>query len=163
MPVAWYIVRYKRDQREGTPHPARYCAIDDYTTQIYGYGGEWTETEVLGNRAIVKVRARKAILDALDAVFKRLPKNRLDDSLVDLPTGVKQALRNELLDMGYTVGQILEHLPGNLGDYTLRDLLRFATRRRLKPRYDAQTDTIHCDGIVQACRPIESVDAEVTE
>lgn len=161
MAVGWYIVNYER--KVDQPLPTRYCAIDDYTAEIQGYGGWWTETEILGNRAIVKVRARPAVLTALNSIFKRLPKNRLDDSLADLPPGVKQALKDELLDMGYTVAEILEHLPSDLGDYTLRDVLRFAARRRLKPRYNPETDTIICDGIEQTCRALESVDAEVTE
>jgi hypothetical protein len=139
--------------------------MNDYTVDIRTYGGDWTETEVLGNRAIVKVRAPAAVLNALNAVagFKRVPKDRLDDSLADLPAGVKQALRNELEDMGYTVAEIQERFGGDIGQYTLRQVLRFAARRRRKPRYDAATDTIYADGIVQACRSIESVDAEVTE
>jgi len=165
MSIGWYIVPYKRDTSlPGTIR--RYCAMDDYTQEIiYTYGGNWTETEVLGNRAIVKVRAPAAVLTALNSVagFKRIPKDRLDDSLVDLPTGVKQALRNELVDMGYTVAEVQERFGDDIGQYTLRDVLRFAARRRLKPRYESSTDTIYVDGIVQACRSVESIDREVTE
>ncbi len=163
MPVGWYIVPYKRDTSTGAPGPARYCQMDDYTVDIQGFGGRWAETEVLGNRAIVKVRARAVVLTALNALFTRLPKNLLDDSLSDLTTAAKQKIKDELQDMGYPVAEILTHLPGDLGGYTLRDVLVFATRRRLKPRYDSGTDTIILDGIEQACRPIASVDAEVTE
>lgn len=162
MPVGWYIVPYVRDTRPGAPGPARYCEMDDYTAEIQGYGGWWTETEVLGNRAIVKVRARAAVLTALNALFTRLPKNLLDDSLADLSTAAKQKIKDELLDMGYTPAEILTHIPGDLGDYTLRDVLRFAARRRLKPRYDSGTDTFILDGVEQACRAIASVDAEVS-
>ena len=162
MPIGWYIVPYVRDTSPGAPDPARYCEIDDYTAEIQGYGGWWTETEVLGNRAIVKVRARAAALTALNALFTRLPKNLLDDSLADLPTAAKQKINDELLDMGYTAAEILDRLPGDLGDYTLRDILRFAARRRLKPRYDSSTDTIILDGPEQSCRSIASVDAEVS-
>lgn len=159
--IGWYIVPYK--QRLGQHWPTRYCAMDDYTEEIVESGGWWSETEVLGDRAIVKVRARRAVLNALDVVFKRLPKSRLDDSLADLSSKVKQAIKSELLDMGYSVSEILERLPGDLGDYTLRGVLRFMARRRLKPRYDSETDMIVLDGPVQECRSVESVDGEVTE
>lgn len=168
MAIGWYIVPYKRREAGpwGVGPPARYCAMDDYTMQIiYTYDGAWAETEILGNRAIVKVRAPQAVLDFLDSVpgFRRLPKDRLDDSLADLPTAVKSAIRDELLDMGYTLDEIHDRFGADLGQYTLRDVLRFAARRRLKPRYNPADDTIYMDGEVQTCRPVEDVDAEVTE
>lgn len=158
MAVGWYIVPYKRDTRW---RAARYPEIDDYTDQIQAAGGRWAETEVLGNRCLVKVRAPTAVLDALDGVYKRLPKDRLDDSLADLPAGVKQALKDEALDMGYSVAELRARFPGDLGDYTLRDVLRFMATRRLKPRYDSETDSIILDGVAQACRRVDSVDTEV--
>lgn len=165
MAIGWYIVPYKRRNDPGE-EVARYCAMNDYTQQIiYTYDGAWTETEILGNRAIVKVRAPAQMLEFLDTVpgFRRLPKNRLDDSLADLPLGIKSALRDELLDMGYTLDEIHERFGSDLGQYTLRDLLEFAATRRLKPRYNPANDTIYLDGEVQRCRSIESVDEEVTE
>lgn len=164
MPIGWYIVPYKR--REGRRQPTRYCAMDDYTQEIiYTYGGAWAETEVLGNRAIVKVRTRNAILDILDAVpgFRRLPKDRLDQNLANLSGVVLAAMRDQLLNMGYTQDEIHERFGGNLGDFTLRDFLHFVAQRRLKPRYNPANDTIYLDGEIQECRSIESVDEEVTE
>lgn len=166
MPVGWYIVPYKRDTSPGTPGPVRYCAMNDYTQQIiYTYNGNWSETEILGNRAIVKVRAPAQVLEFLDTVpgFRRLPLDRLDDSLGDLGTGIKSALRDELLDMGYTMDEVHARFGSDLGQYTLRDLLKFAATRRLKPRYNPATDEIVLDGEIQACRSIESVDEEVTD
>lgn len=161
MPVGWYIVPYKR--RDITSRrPTRYPAIDDYTPQIYAAGGQWAETEVLGNRAIVKVQARQAVLDALDGVFKRLPKDLLNSPLSDLTNTQKKALRDELLDMGYTAAEIRDRLGNDLGAHTLRDVLRFIATRRLKPRYDVETDTIVLDGPVQICRSIDGVDVEVS-
>lgn len=159
MAIGWYIVPYKRRQNE--PEPIRYPAIDDYTPQIYGVGGRWAETEILGNRCLVKVSAPPAALNKLDTIFKRIPKDRLDDNLADLPTTVKNALRNELLDAGYTLAEVRNRFGNDLSQYTLRDVLHFMTSRRLKPRYDAATDTIVCDGPAQPCRSIDSVDTEV--
>jgi len=159
MAIGWYIVPYKRDTR--FVRPVRYPAIDDYTDQIVAAGGQWAETEILGNRCIVKVRAPAAVLTALSSVYKRLPKDRLNDSLSDLPAAVKQALKEEVLDQGYTLAEIRARFGDDLGAYTLRDLLRFMATRRRKPRYDEETDTIHVDGEIQVCRSVESVDAEV--
>ena len=162
MAIAWYIAPYKINQEApGWLKNIRYCAMDDYTDVIFAEGGDWTETEILGNRAIVKVRASLAILTILNSVFKRIPKNRLDDPLSDLPTAVKQALKNEALDMGYTIAELQARFPNDLGTYTLKDVLKFYAKRRLKPRYDSVVDEIKVDGIEQTCRPIESVYAEV--
>lgn len=160
MPVAWYIVPYNRNTFEDG-QLYRYPAIDDYTAQIKAAGGDWSETEVLGDRAIVKVRAANAILDILDAEYKRLPKDMLDDSLNDLPANVKTALKNEILDMGYTIEEIQNKFGDDIRQFTLRDVLKFMTTRRLKPRYGSGGETIICDGIVQGCRPLESVDNQV--
>lgn len=161
MPIGWYIVPYKR--REFGIYPTRYCAIDDYTEQIHAAGGQWTETEILGNRAIVKLRASQAILNQADTLYKRIPKDRLDDSLSDLPTAAKIALRDEALDQGYTLEQIQARFPNDIGQYTLRQVLQFMATKRKKPRYDSDMDEIVLDGEDQECRSIESVDTEVTE
>lgn len=161
MPIGWYIVPYMRRYDIYAPAPQRYCAIDDYTEQIFAQGGNWTETEVLGNRAIVKVRTSDAILSVLDTEYKRLPKNHLDDSLSDLSPAIKTALKNELLDMGYPLTEITDRFGDDFDSYTLRDVLRFIAKRRLKPRYVPEEDTIVCDGIIQECRSIESVDEEI--
>lgn len=158
--TAWYIVQYKR--RLPARRPSRYCAMDDYTQQIiYKDGGNWSEAEVLGDRAIVKVKAEETTMETLNGVFKRIPKDLLDDPLSDLSAGVKTALKNEALDMGYTLAEINDKLPNPIGTYTLRDVLKFMATKRLKPRYDKDTDTIVCDGIEQQARSIESVDEAV--
>jgi len=159
--IGWYIVPYEIIREPGLTY--RRVAICRYSQQIKASGGQWTETEVLGDRAIVKVRASQAVLDGLNTVFLRVPKERLDDPLADLPLAVKQKIKNEILDMGYTLQGLQERFPQDLGQYTLRDVLTFMASRRLKPRYVEAEDNIYVDGIVQACRPIESVDEEVQE
>lgn len=164
MPIGWYIIPYKRRVVSGIVQ-TRYPEIDDYTQQIHDNGGQWSETEVLGDRCIVKVRAPIGVLNAIDAVpgFKRIPKDRLDDSLSDLPVGVKTALRNEVLDMGYTIQEVQDRFGSDLGSYTLRQVLRFMASRRFSPRYNEPTDEIVFDGQQRTPRTIESVDAEVDE
>lgn len=159
MPIGWYIAPYNR--RDRGDRVGRYCAMDDFTAEIYGAGGQWTETEILGNRAIVKVRATTEILQTLNGVFKRLPKDRLDDPLSSLSNAAKTALRNELQDQGYTLAEIQARFGSDLGQFTLRDVLRFMASRRRKPRYDAGSDTIILDGEIVPPRPVDDVDAEV--
>jgi len=163
MPIGWYIVPYKRRLPQTGLFARRYCAIDDYTEQIYAAGGQWSETEILGDRAIVKLRAPLAILNQADTLYKRLPKDRLDDQLSDLPVAIRQALRDEVLDQGYTIEEVRDRFGDDLGSYTLRQVLQFMATRRKKPRYDQQADEIVLDGADQLCRSIESVDAEVGE
>lgn len=164
MASGWFIVPYKR--RPGFP-PSRYCAMDDFTAQIMAAGGRWSETEVLGDRALVKVAGiPEAGLQQLAAVpgFRRLPRNRLDDTIADLPAGVRQAIRAELEDMGYTVAEIRERFGDDFAsEITLRDVLHFMARRRRKPRWDRNTDQIVLDGEIQDCRPVDAVDMEVGE
>lgn len=159
MPVAWFIAPYKR--RPDRERPTRYCAMDDFTADILAAGGAWTETEVLGDRAIVKVRASVAVLTTLAGVFRRLPKDALGTPLSDLTNGQKTALRNELTDAGYSLAELQARFGSDLGAHTLGDVLRFMASRRRKPRYDADTDTIVCDGVVENCRSPDHVDAEV--
>lgn len=163
MPTAWYVVQYRRDAREGAPGPSRYCEMDDYSEQIYSGGGQWSETEVLGGYALVKVRASQAILDALASLFRRLPVDKLDDPLSSLSPQVKATLRDWILDMGYEIEEIRNRFGDDLGQYTLRDVMKFMARRRLKPRYDVPTDEIVLDGPVQPVKPVETVDAEVPD
>ncbi len=163
MAIGWYIVPYKR--RLSETFAARYCEMDDHTVTIKAVGGAWTETEVLGNQAIVKVRATAAVLTLLSEVagFRRLPKDALDDPLSSLSNAAKTAIRNELLDAGYTLAEIQARFGSDLGQYTLRDVLRFFASRRLKPRYDSESDTIILDGPIQPCRDIDSVNGEVSQ
>ena len=160
MPIAFYLAPYRR--RVGFP-PARYCAMDDFSADIFGSGGAWTESEVLGDRAVVKVRASASVLATIDAApgFVRMPKDAANDSLSGLNTAQKVALRSILTDMGYPLIELQAVLGADLGARTLGDVLRFMASRRRKPRYDAATDTIVLDGEVVACRHIDTVDAEV--
>jgi hypothetical protein len=160
MAVAWFIAPYKR--RLTSSDPTRYCAMDDFTQRIRADGGNWSETEILGDRAIVKVRASIATLTLIAATptFRRIPLGVLDDPLSSLTLAQRNAIRNEITDAGYSVAELNAVIP-NLAAVTLRQVLRFMASRRLKPRYDKVTDTIVIDGILQPCRTIESVDGAV--
>lgn len=163
MSIGWYIVPYIRDTDPGCPGPTRMCEIEIYRQQIIDAGGAYSITEVLGNRGVVKIKASDGVLNAIAAVFQRMPKNVLTDSLSDLSIAAKTKIKNELLDMGYSLSEIKTKFGPNvdLGSYTLKDVLKFMAKRRLKPRYIIATDEILVDGIVQGCTPIEFVDSKV--
>ncbi len=162
MALAWFICPYKR--RVGAPRPTRYCAMDDFTAQIYAENGAWAETEVLGDVAIVKVHASGITLTTIAGTtgFIRIPNHvALAETLGDLTEGQRNAILNKLQAMGYTLSEIQAALPANWQNVTLGQVLRFAAKRRLTPRYDSGTDMIICDGVQQTPRPVESVDGEV--
>jgi hypothetical protein len=161
MPAAWFIVPYKR--RPDTPQPTRYCAMDDFTGQIEKDGGAWAETEILGGHALVKVRAGADTLASIASAagFFRLEKAAPGDSLADPAPAQTAALQDKLQALGYPLNEIRDCLGADIGLKTLLDVLKFAARRRLKPRYDAASDTIVCDGEAQSVRPIEDVDGAI--
>ena len=143
---------------------SRYCAMNDFSPQIKADGGVWHETEFLGNRCLVKVRASATTLSAIASTtgFRRIPLNRLDDPLSSLTTAQRNRIRNEILDAGYSLAELQADIP-DLSAATLRQALRFLTKRRLKPRYDAVTDTLFLDGPVQPVTDAEVIDTKVTE
>lgn len=159
MAIAWFLCPYKRSPR--TDKPARYCAMDDFTSLIEADGGRWSESEILGDRAIVKVNALPATLTTIaeTATFRRIPLAALDDSLSTLTNPQRNAIKNEILDAGYTVAEVNARFP-NLANVTLQEVLVFMATRRLKPRYDSGTDTIILDGPIQVCKSIDVVDSE---
>lgn len=155
MAVAWFFAPYKR--KDGHL-PGRYCAMDDFTPQIladpeYAGGEPWAECEMLGNYAVVKVRASSTLLSTINAAsgFVRIPARftDLNQTLGDLTTNERTQLLNFLQARGYTLTEIQNALGSTNGQWrtkTLRQVLRFALTRRLQPRYDAGTDTIVLDG-----------------
>jgi hypothetical protein len=163
MPVGWFIAPYKR--RDPSPGEiGRYCAMDDFTAQIVADGGAWAETEILGNAALVKVRAAAGTLTTIAAGsgFLRIPNHfDLNDTLGDLTAGQRNAILNELQTLGYSPAEITAALPANWATVTLGQLLRFAAGRRLRPRYDSGTDTIICDGPPQPVLPVDQIAALV--
>jgi hypothetical protein len=166
MAIAWFICQYKIDQNRPS---RRYCAMNDFTALIIEQdGGAWSETEVLGGYAVVKVRAAETTLTTIDGTtgFTRIPNNwvALNTTLGSLTTAQRTALLNIVTAMGYTLAEISAALGSNLAGWrtrTLGQLLRFVASKRLKPRWDDVQGQIVLDGILQACRPVAEVDTEV--
>ena len=159
--MAWFLVPYKR--RADGSKPIRYCAMDDFTAQIVADGGTWSESEVLGNMAVVKVQASSTTLSAIAATagFTRIPVDRLADPLSSLSSTQRTAIKNKVLALGYTAQEVTDALGTDLSQITLGQLLRFVASRRLQPRYDAATDTILCDGPVHPCVDVGVLDRMV--
>jgi len=161
VPVAWFVCPMER-----VPHPRRVirrCAMDSFTQLIEADGGGWAESEVLGQRAVVKVRASAQTLTVIGQApgFIRVPAARLGDPLSSLSAGQRTALRNVVLDLGYTAGELADRFPGGLGTVTLGELLRFIASRRRKVRYDQATDSIVDDGPEVVPVPVDVVDGAV--
>jgi hypothetical protein len=167
MAIAWFICGYKLKAGKNDLMNTRYCAMDDFTSAILADAGTWSETEVLGGSALVKVRANAATLTTIAGTvgFQRIPSwVNLTDTLGSMTTAQRTAILNRITAMGYTLAEIQTALGTNLTgwrSHTLGDVLRFCSSRRLKPRWDAVQGQIVLDGILQACKPVAMVDAEV--
>lgn len=162
MATAWFLCPYKEDLDPNNPR--RVCAMDDFTALITADGGAWRETEILGNRAIVKVRATPATLATIAAApgVRRIPLARLDDPLSTLTPAQRTAIRNEILNAGYTVEEVTAALP-NLTTATLRDVLRFMASRRVKTHFDATTNTFVFDGETRTPNTPDRLDKEILD
>ncbi len=164
MAIAWFICGYKVDM---SGKPRRYCAMDDFTAQIYPENGAWSESEVLGGYAVVKVRASDATLTTIAGTtgFQRIPTFiGLTDVMTSLTTAQRTAIEDKVLAMGYTQAEIDAVMGGTLGLWRQKDLgilLRFIAQRRLVPRWDDIQQQIVLDGAAVACRPIADVDVAV--
>lgn len=147
MSVAWFIIPFTRTN-EGLLGAGRRLAIDlDFTDlrQTPGSPAAWEATELRGNRALVKIREREAVLAQLDAAYYRLPVDDLASSLSGIGTVAATRLETELLGMGYTALEIATAFPSGLTAATLREVMRFAASRVFLHRYDSTLDMIVFD------------------
>lgn len=167
MALGWFIVPYKR-RNPGQIPPERYCAMDDFTSQIRADGGDWDETEVLGDKALCKVRASAATLTLISnaAGFFTIPAKwiEMQDSLVSMTSGERNQLSSAVLSLGYTQAELDAAMGNTLAlwrTHVLGDLLHMVATRRLKPRYDQPTDLIVFDGPVQPVKEVGLVAARV--
>ena len=111
---------------------------------------------------VAKIRASETTLSDVNAILGviRLPKNSINDSLADLTTAQKNAIKDKLISIGYPLSEIRQRFGNNidLQNYTLADVLRFALKRRLKPRFGDATRTVVIDGPEQPTRSLEDID-----
>lgn len=144
--------------------------MNDFTLEIIADGGAWSETEVLGDQALVKIRASDTLLTTIEDaghfnLAKFLAKINLADSLSDLTNANRSVIQNRLLQNGYEQTEIDAALGSNLSAWrakTFGDLLNLIATRRLEPRYDSANDLIICDGPAKSCKPVSRVNKEVS-
>lgn len=166
MAIAWFICGYKI--RTGT-RPVRYCAMDNFTASIEADGGAWSESEILGSYAVVKARAAAATLTSIGGTtgYYRIPSfTVLADALTGLTASQRTAIQSRILAMGYTQGEIDAAMGNTLALWrqkTLSVLLRFIAQRRLESRWDSVQQQFVLSGALQDCKPIDQVNAEVTD
>ncbi|MBN9393104.1 MAG: hypothetical protein J0I20_34040 [Chloroflexi bacterium] len=160
MPNVWLIAKNKR--LPSARRPTVYCPVYDYIDLIRADGGACAESEVLGGYFLVKVRASVSTLQtiAADPLIIYVPLSKLDDPVSSLTANQRTVLRNVLLSMGYSTAELLAALP-NIAQATLGQVLRFANNRRQDTTYDEATDTVNYNGPVQACVPVDLIDALV--
>lgn len=165
MPIGLFLAPYIRrtDTLFAQTHPVRMLIVNTLNDAINADGGSWREVEILGNQAIVKVRASSATLTAIGALngVTVIPLTHLDDPLSSLTAGQRTSIRNVILNAGYTPTEVNNRFP-NIANATIGDVLRFLATRRLKPRYDSGTDTIVLDGLVEQCNSVDDLDSSVT-
>lgn len=163
MPVAWFICDLTVPTvgpRAGMPN-TRDIALLAYVELIRQDGGAWDFVEVLGGRAIARVRASLATLQAIasDPACRRLPADLFTDPLSALTAGQRTALRNELTAMGYSRAELQAALGADLGAVTLGQVLRFAATRRQRARWDGTA--VHWDGDVLSCGSVDQLEARI--
>lgn len=164
MALAWFVCGYTINPNRPM---YRNCAMDGFSAAIQADGGDWSESEVLGGYAVVKVRASDQTLSTIagTAGFQRIPNHfNLSDTLGDLTNPQKTAIYNRLLAMGYTDAEIqaaIARANQNWSTITLGQVLRFAASRRLLARWDDIQSQIVLDGAAVACRPVADVDGAV--
>ena len=71
MAIAWFLCSYKR--RSHPTRVNRYCVMDDFTSDLRAEQGDWSETEIENNLAVVKVRASTSLLERIGTTPGFLP------------------------------------------------------------------------------------------
>lgn len=171
MALGWFIFPYVRDTLDD--FPTRYLSVADHEDLIAVNSvlvdgvirdyPAWSEVEILGNRALSKVRGLPGNLVTLATfALERLPNIGIDQPLSVLNGAQRNRILAAMLDAGYPQAEIDERFPV-FRNAIFREILRFMSRRRLKPRYDSVTDTIFVDGIVQNCGSTDDLDLLITE
>jgi hypothetical protein len=151
MSDGWFLVPYHLwAVRRGRPVVA--VALQELSPRIYGEGGFWRETQVLGGHAIVVVgRASDETLGLVESTpgvvpFPRVP---LDARIGDATTAAdRRALADVVRGLGYTRAELLELLgdDATVARRRLLEVLAAIARRRRTYTYDARSGAVSWDG-----------------
>lgn len=168
MAIGWFICGY--DIQAGGKGNVRECAMNRHNALIFGDGGNWSNVEVLGGVALVKVRASASTLTTVSGTtgFSRLTNHALiTDSLSDLTVAQRNAITTRILAMGYTQAELDTTMGNTLALWrqkSFETLLQFIAGRRVKSRFDFDTHQFVFDGPFIPCgKTVAMLDSEVTE
>lgn len=175
MPAAWFIARFNTtvnltatmrdtlpEDQWPFPFAVRTPAID--FAQLNAQANVRFRHVELTNRIIIKIVASNGVLNAVEALpnVKRMPTALLNDPLSSLTANQRQAIRDELLDQGYTLVEINAQFP-NLAQATLKQVLRYMARTRKNPRFDVPTlAVIDSDEVVDCVPTVDEIEDSVT-
>jgi len=67
--IAYFLSPYRRDR--SYDFPARVCTMNDFTSAIHADGGSWSESEIAGDQAVVKVSASSGTMALIEAAGHR--------------------------------------------------------------------------------------------
>src|SRR3990172_3616816 len=135
MSVGWFVSPYNQKALTGYRARFRYCAMQDFDAAIRSDNGDWCEGEILGNSAIVKVRASLVTLSDIASTggFSRLPGTDLNERLTALTTVQERQLQDLAGSLGYSGVEIDRSLGTDVRGKTLREYLTFLSTRRVRP------------------------------
>lgn len=129
MLTAWFLCSYRVRGAEGPIPGSRYCAIDDLTKDIWVAGGRWSEAEIDGNQAIVRVRATSTMLSSVGLAHRELSETEARSRWT--PTRSKpgwDAVGNQIIfqlakqDSCKTLDQLVLEVPADPGSVVLHEL-----------------------------------------
>lgn len=155
--LRWYLATYKRDR--STAKVVRYCAMNDDIPRIKGAGATvFQDVEVLGNYGLVAIDAPAPVHDSLSSPYIQLPNLDFTGKLRDtLNERERREMGDILLQVGYQEVEIRERLGTRdlaLDQVRFSSYLNMLRTRRVKPRYDVETDTIKFDGPSRPTNPL---------
>ncbi len=134
MAIAWFTVPYVPAIITAGERPGRELLL----LQQHDLRAQWSEVEILGNRAIVKMEAAPTVLLAVAALpgVYRFPFRYLKEPVSSEPLAVRLLLRQEMLDQGYTNEQINGRFGRGFEGATFRDVLLFMCSLWKRPFLD---------------------------
>jgi len=125
MAIGWFIAPYKT--KNTISRDIRYCAMDDFTPDIFGVDGDWSEIEIDGDKAIVIVRATDSIINKIshgsDVAITKID----DPKLHWKPTRIS-TINGSIINCG-TISDLTKYL---LDDQQWGDLKAFAETLALR-------------------------------
>lgn len=162
MPSAWFLAQSERYTDPDYPVAYRHAIWLRWMSQILAQGGTFYDEEGNGSEYVVKVvNVTQPLINQIsgDPGVTKLPIDDLNSTFAGLTTNQKNSVRAKITSMGdITTTEWDTKFPGDLGQYTLRQVLNFVLGRRKQPRYNSGTDTITWTGTQETPLSVETID-----